>query len=284
MISSSTAAEAGHDNREGLMPEQNSFPTEVDHTRPNPARIYDYGLGGHHNFAADRDQFEKLLEVDPDARLVVSANRAFLRRAVRYCLRQGITQFLDLGSGIPTVGNVHEAAHQLNPRARVVYVDNEPIAVAHTRRLLRENDNAEIVQADLRDPEAILRAPETQRLLDLSKPVGLMMVAVLHWVPSADVAGLLSRYREVLAPGSYLAISHLTSEHLPEQMGEVEDVFAETTEPVVYRPRSEAAKLFEGFELVPPGVVYTSQWQSEPYEMVEPPERTKIWAAVGRKL
>ncbi|GAA2779485.1 SAM-dependent methyltransferase [Saccharopolyspora taberi] len=261
------------------MPEPDSSNSDL----PNPARIYDYGLGGHHNFQADREQFEKLLEVDPDARLVVSSNRAFLRRAVQYCLRQGITQFLDLGSGIPTVGNVHEAAHQLNPSARVVYVDNEPVAVAHTRRLLRENPNAAIVQADLRDPEAIFEAPETRRLLDLSQPVALMMVAVLHWVPDAGVAELLERYRSRLAPGSFLAISHLTSEHLPEQMHDVEEVFAETSEPVTYRPRSQADALFEGFELVPPGVVYTSEWRSEPHEVVHPPERTKIWAAVGRK-
>ncbi|GAA4866682.1 SAM-dependent methyltransferase [Saccharopolyspora cebuensis] len=254
----------------------------VNHRVANPARIYDYGLGGDHNFAADRERFEMLEQVDPDARLVVSANRGFLRRAVRYCMQQGITQFLDLGSGVPTVGNVHEAAHQIDPSVRVVYVDNEPVAAAHTRRLLRGLDNTAIVEEDLRNPEAIMSAPETRELLDFSKPVGLMMVAVLHWVADADVAGLLARYRSFLAPGSMLAISHLTDEHLPEQMGQVGEVFDETTEPVTYRPQSQADLLFEGCDLVSPGVVYTTEWRSEPHEAVHPPERAKIWAAVGR--
>lgn len=255
---------------------------EVDTSLPNPARIYDYGLGGDHNFASDREAFHKLLEVDPDSRTVVRSNRAFLRRAVRFCLERGITQFLDLGSGVPTVGNVHDAAHEMNPDARVVYVDNEPIAAAHTRRLLQDQPNTAIIQEDLRDPEAVLNAPETTELLDFSQPVGLMMAAVLHWVGD-DVTDLLARYRRALAPGSALAISHLTDEDLPEQMRKVEAIFDETSVPVTYRPRSQASELFTGFDIVEPGAVYCSEWRSEPHESLAEPERTKIWAAVGIK-
>ncbi|MEV4729645.1 SAM-dependent methyltransferase [Saccharopolyspora sp. NPDC049426] len=255
---------------------------EVNISLPNPARIYDYGLGGDHNFASDREAFHKLLEVDPDARTVVRSNRAFLRRAVRFCLERGITQFLDLGSGVPTVGNVHDAAHEMNPDARVVYVDNEPIAAAHTRRLLQDQPNTAIIEEDLRDPEAVLNAPETAGLLDFSQPVALMMAAVLHWVGD-DVTDLLARYRRGLVPGSALAISHLTDEDLPEQMREVEAIFDETSVPVTYRPRAQASELFTGFDIVEPGAVYCSEWRSEPHETLAEPERTKIWAAVGIK-
>lgn len=235
---------------------------EVDISLPNPARIYDYGLGGDHNFASDREAFHKLLEVDPDSRTVVRSNRAFLRRAVRFCLERGITQFLDLGSGVPTVGNVHDAAH--------------------TRRLLQDQPNTAIIQEDLRDPEAVLNAPETTELLDFSQPVGLMTAAVLHWVGD-DVTDLLARYRRALAPGSALAISHLTDEDLPEQMRKVEAIFDETSVPVTYRPRSQASELFTGFDIVEPGAVYRSEWRAEPHETLAEPERTKIWAAVGIK-
>ncbi|WP_406691136.1 SAM-dependent methyltransferase [Saccharopolyspora sp. ID03-671] len=255
---------------------------EVDVSLPNPARIYDYGLGGDHNFAADREAFHQLLEVDPDSRTVVRSNRAFLRRAVRFCLDRGITRFLDLGSGVPTVGNVHEAAHEMNPRARVVYVDNEPVAAAQTRRLLQDQPNTAIIEADLRDTDAVLTAPETAELLDFSEPVALVMASVLHWVGD-DVADLLDRYRRVLVPGSALVISHLTDEDLPEQMRRVEAIFDETSAPVTYRPRSRAAELFTGFDIVEPGAVYCSEWRAEPHERLAEPERSKIWAAVGIK-
>lgn len=255
---------------------------EVDDVLPNPARIYDYGLGGSHNFAGDREQFHKLLEVDPDARTVVRSNRGFLRRAVRFCLEQGLSQFLDLGSGVPTVGNVHEAAHEMNPEARVVYVDNEPIAAAHTRRLLANQPNVGVVQEDLSDPAAVLNAPETVRLLDFSRPVGLVMASVLHWVGD-DVDDLLARYRDVLVPGSALVLSHLTDEDLPEQMRKVEEIFDETSAPVTYRPRSRAGELFTGFDIVEPGVVYCSEWRAESHESLAESWRSKIWAAVGIK-
>ena len=254
----------------------------VDVTTANPARIYDCGLGGYNNFQVDREQFDKLLEIDPDARLVVQSNRGFLRRAVRFCVEQGVRQFLDLGSGIPTVGNVHQAAHEMDPGAHVVYVDNEPIAAAQTRRLLADQPNAEIVQRDMRDVEGILQAEETRRLLDFSRPVGLIMASVLHWVHD-DVTELLRAYSGALAPGSYLAISHLTDEACPEQMQQVGGVFDETTEPVTYRRTAVADELFAGFDIVEPGVVWTPEWRVDERERVANPERAKIWAAVGRK-
>ncbi|MFC7344992.1 SAM-dependent methyltransferase [Saccharopolyspora griseoalba] len=263
-------------------PTANASGSEVDEVLPNPARIYDYGLGGSRNFAGDREAFHKLLEVDPDARTVVRSNRAFLRRAVRSCLERGIGQFLDLGSGVPTVGNVHEAAREMNPGAHVVYVDDEPVAAAHTRRLLADQPNAGIVEEDLRAPDAVLGAAETRRLLDFSQPVALVMASVLHWVGD-DVGQLLARYREALVPGSALVISHLTDEDLHEQMRQVEAIFDETSAPVTYRRRSRAAELFAGFDIVDPGVVYCSEWRAEPHESLAEPERTKIWAAVGVK-
>ena len=201
------------------------LPRGADLTRSSASRVYDYGLGGSHNFAADRDLAERFLAALPSARHVARLNRAFLRRAVHYCMRQGIDQFLDLGSGIPTVGNVHEAAHQLDPRARVVYVDNEPVAVAHTRQLLRGDARAEVVQADVRDPSAVLDSEAARRLLDFSRPVALLAVAALHYLGrDEDVPGLLARYRAELASGSLLAISHTTDEHDPEGSARIREL------------------------------------------------------------
>ena len=176
------------------MPESTDWrpPPGVDVNVPSAARIYDYSLGGAHNFAADRAAAHELFQAYPDAPLVGRANRAFLQRAVRFCYQRGITQFLDLGSGIPTVGNVHETAQELDPACRVVYVDNEPVAVAHTLQLLEGVPNAAIVHADIRDVDAVLGAPQTKSLLDFHAPIALMMVAVLHYIsPEDDISGLI---------------------------------------------------------------------------------------------
>ena len=260
-------------------------PPGVDVNVPSAARIYDYSLGGAHNTAADRAAAEELFRVYPDAPLVGRANRAFLQRAVRFCYQQGITQFLDLGSGIPTVGNVHEAAHELDPGCRVVYVDNEPVAVAHTLQLLESVPNATIVQADIRDVDAVLNAPQTRELLDFSKPVALMMVAVLHYLsPYDDPGGLVARYTSALAPGSLLAISHTTEDPRPEVAAAIRAVFDKTPTPVTHRTREEVTALFNGLELVEPGVGWTPQWRpddpSEP--LYDAPERSATFAGVAR--
>ncbi len=188
--------------------------------RPNAARIYDYLLGGDQNFTADRAAAEHVLDNYPDAALAARANRAFLRRAVAVLAGQGIDQFLDIGSGLPTVGNVHEVARRVNPRARVVYVDNDPVAVRYSRELLAEEGEGArgvaAIEADLRDPAAILDHPETRRLLDLRRPLGLLLVAVLHFVPDdAEARRALCAFREIIAPGSYVVISHATLDGLP---------------------------------------------------------------------
>jgi hypothetical protein len=256
----------------------------LDVDRPNAARMYDYALGGSHNFPADRAAAEELYRVYPDAPLVGQANRAFLQRAVRYCTEQGICQFLDIGSGIATVGNVHETAHRLDPACRVVYVDNDPVAVGTTRRLLADQPNAAIVHADLREVDAVLAAAETRRLLDFDQPLALLMVAVLHYVPVEDDAlSIVGRYKSVLQPGSLLVVSHTTWDPRPEVAAAIRRVFDENGIIVAHRSRDEVAALFAGMELIEPGVVWTPQWHpvddSEPF--YDTPGRSATYAAVG---
>ena len=269
------------------MPESTDWrpPPGVDVNVPSAARIYDYSLGGAHNFAADRAAAHELFQAYPDAPLVGRANRAFLQRAVRFCYQRGITQFLDLGSGIPTVGNVHETAQELDPACRVVYVDNEPVAVAHTLQLLEGVPNAAIVHADIRDVDAVLGAPQTKILLDFHAPIALMMVAVLHYIsPEDDISGLMARYTSALAPDSLVVISHTTEDPRPEVAAAIRAVFDKTPTPVTHRSREEVIALFDGLELLEPGVVWTPQWRpddsSEP--LYDHPERSATFAGVGR--
>jgi hypothetical protein len=260
-------------------------PVEIDVDQPSASRIYDDALGGAHNFAADRAAADYFFSVFPDGRGVAQSNRAFLQRAVRYCLSTGITQFLDLGSGIPTVGNVHEIAQQADPASRVVYVDNEPIAVASTHHLLAGVPNVAIVDADLRDVDTVLSAPETRELLDFTKPIGLMMVAVLHYVEKEDdAAAVVGRYLETLVPGSVLVVSHTTEDPRPEVAEIIRSTFAQTATPVVHRDRDEVAALFTGLELVEPGVVWAPEWR--PVDATGPlhdrPSHSDTYVAVGR--
>jgi SAM-dependent methyltransferase len=257
----------------------------LDVDRPNAARMYDYSLGGSHNFPADRAAAEALFRAYPDAPLVGQANRAFLRRVVHYCSSQGLGQFLDIGSGIATVGNVHEIAHRIDPASRVVYVDNDSVAVGTTRQMLAKVPNAAIVHADLRAVDAVLLAPEVRRLLDFSRPLALLMVAVLHYVPvEDDVLGIVRRYQSVLAPGSLFVVSHTTWDPRPEVAAAIRRVFDENGLVVAHRSRDEVAALFAGLDLVEPGVVWTPQWH--PLDDTEPffatPGRSATYAAVGR--
>jgi S-adenosyl methyltransferase len=184
-------------------------PASVDVTVPNAARVYDYALGGYHNFAADREFMQRAEVSWPGLGLLAHANRAYLGRVVRFLVDAGIKQFLDIGSGIPTVGNVHEVAQPIAPGVRVVYVDIDPVAVAHGQEMLAGNPDADAVQADIRRPDEVLDHPVVQELLDFSEPIGLLLIAVLHFVPDADdPAGILAGLRSRLAPGSYVAISH----------------------------------------------------------------------------
>jgi S-adenosyl methyltransferase len=263
----------------------NWMPADLDVDRPNAARIYDYFLGGSHNLAADREVARQIIELVPDVPLIAQANRAFLRRAVRYCVEAGIRQFLDLGSGIPTVGNVHEVAQRVAPDCRVVYVDIEPVAVAHSRVLLTGNSRVEVLQADVRDPDRILTDPKLHAMIDLSQPVGLLMVSVLPFIPDSDEpAKMVARYRDTVASGSYLAVSHGSSEARPNDVEKVHQFYRKTPTPVVVRSREEIQNLFEGFELVDPGLVYVQEWRPDWLGGVdEHPERTGLFVAVGRK-
>lgn len=259
-------------------------PESIDISTPSVARSYDYLLGGSHNFAADREHAQRVIAAMPDARLQVQENRAFLYRAVRLMVDAGVRQFLDIGSGIPTVGNVHQIAQQAAPDSRVVYVDIDPIAVAHSAQILAGNDRATIIREDLRHPEAILDHPRTRELLDFDQPVGLLLVAILHAIPDQDdPAGIVARLRGRLAPGSYLAIGHGTADSRPTEMGEVAHLTRQTTTPITLRTRPEVERFFAGVDLIEPGVVWAPLWRPEsPDDVDEHPERASNLVGVGR--
>ncbi|MGH4009736.1 MAG: SAM-dependent methyltransferase [Pseudonocardiaceae bacterium] len=261
-------------------------PHGVDVTVPNAARVYDYMLDGAHNFAADREMANKIQQVLPEARDGVRVNRSFLRRVVLFMVDSGIRQFLDIGSGIPTVGNVHEIAQQADPECRIVYVDKEPVAVAHSELLLQGNDRAAVVQANLRDVEGILDHPQTKNLLDLDQPVGLLMLLLLHFVPDSwDPVGILARYRDRLAPGSYLALSHGTADGNVAGRTEAVQFYQNTPEPLYLRSHEEVLRLFTGLELVEPGLVGCAFWRpSGPGDTSDSAEmNTILYGGVGRK-
>jgi hypothetical protein len=266
------------------MTEAGPAPEEGETDRPSVARVYDFFLGGHHHYAADRDLGRQLMQVEPNARMIVRENRSFLSRAVRYLLDAGIRQFLDLGSGIPAQENVHEIAQRHDPEARIVYVDNDQGAVAHSKHLLRGNPLASVINAELRDPSAVLRHPEVRRLLDFSQPVGLLMVAVLHFVPgSADPAGIVAKLAGSLVPGSYLAISHATHDAAPGVAAKVRDLFNKNAaSPAHTRSREEILRFFAGFELVEPGLVYLPRWRQDGV-VPENPDRAWLYAGLARK-
>ena len=260
---------------------------EADPERPSAARIYDYLLGGFYNFDVDRAAAQRITEVLPEMPLFMRANRAFLRRVVRFFADQGIDQFLDLGSGIPTVGNVHEIAQRANPSASVVYVDNEPIAVTHSRTILQDNPKATVIQADIRQPEVILGHPETQRLLDFNKPTAVLLLSVLLFVTDDEEAYRVVRsVRDALVPGSFIAISHPTSDETPpEQTEKAERLYAAIGAPVRVRSYNEVERFFEGLELLEPGLVHIPLWRPEgPDDLfLENPELSGYYGGIGRK-
>jgi hypothetical protein len=260
-------------------------PEGVDLSTPSVARAYDYALGGAHSFAVDRQWFRAFEAVLPEARLIFRANRAFLHRAVRFMVEAGIRQFLDLGSGIPTVGNVHEIAQHAAPAARVVYVDIDPVAVAHSRLILAGNDRAAAIHEDARHAGAILDHPDTRALLDFDQPVGLILAAIVHAIPDEDDPyGVMTRLRDGLAPGSYVAISHATADGRPTEARAAERVTKQTNTPGTLRTRAEIMRFFTGLDLVEPGLVWTPQWRPDrPEDVDDHPERLVTYAGVGRK-
>jgi hypothetical protein len=241
---------------------------QIDTSRPHPARIYDYALGGKNHFAADREIAEKAWAAMPAARTGARENRSFLGRVVR-CLaaEAGIRQFLDIGTGLPSTSNVHEVAQSVAPESRVVYVDSDPLVLAHARALLtsRPEGRTDYIQADLRDPTGILRDPVVREVIDFTRPVALMLVAILHFVQDDDdPAAVIKALVEALPAGSFLAASHLTGEYDREGWATIESDYRTAGMPAQWRDSDEFARLaFSGLELIPPGVVLVSDWRPE---------------------
>ncbi|MEU8760269.1 SAM-dependent methyltransferase [Streptomyces sp. NPDC048659] len=261
-------------------------PPGIDISVPSVSRMYDFYLGGSHNFEVDREAARKAMEFVPGLPKIMQANRAFMRRAVRYAVDAGVTQFLDIGSGIPTFGNVHEVAQAASEAARVVYVDHDPVAVAHSRAVLAGDDRSAVLAADLRKPAEILDSPEVARLLDLERPVALLLVAVLHFLEDAeDPAALVAELLAGLAPGSLLILTHASYEGIPlppERAGGTVGVYRDIRNPLVMRSREEIARFFDGTELVAPGLVSMPHWRADAPAEEEDPYAFSGFAGVGR--
>jgi SAM-dependent methyltransferase len=261
-------------------------PGGIDTATPNVARIYDYLLGGKDNFAADREAARQLIEAIPDVAAIARDNRSFLGRVVRYLVTEaGIRQFLDLGGGLPTQANVHELAQGVAPETRVVYVDIDPVVASHGRALLASGDQVGMVLGDLRDPASILHHPDVTRLLDLTRPAAVLCTSTLHFIADeADPHKVIAEYRDHLAPGSCLAISHGTLEEDPEgEGGKAEGVYRQASSQLHVRPLPEVLRFFDGFELVDPGLTWITEWRPEPG--TAPTGRPhSMRGGVGRKL
>jgi SAM-dependent methyltransferase len=244
------------------MPESPALDPKV----PNVARMYDYMLGGKENYASDRAAVEKLIELEPAVPRFARLNRDFLGRAVRFVASQGVRQFLDVGAGLPTQDSVHEVARAVNPDVRTVYVDNDPVVLAHARALLGDSEQVAVVPGDVRDAAGILGNPEVTRLLDVSRPIGVLLVAVMHFVrDSEDPERVVAAFRDALAPGSYLILSHGTAHGAPPDVvaasRAARQVYDNATAQIAYREPAEVSPLLDGFSLVEPGLVHISQWR-----------------------
>jgi hypothetical protein len=253
-------------------------PAGIDATVPTAARMYDYWLGGHDNFAADRIAALKVAETSPEVPLVAKANRAFLGRAVRYLAGEaGIRQFLDLGTGLPTKGNVHQIAQAITPGAHVVYVDNDPMVFAHARAL-KTGDGTAVIHADLRDPDTILSHPETRRLIDFSQPLAILFVSVLHFVPDPGAHEAVAAFASAAAPGSHVVLSHGYHNQDPQASATTTTVYASTANPVTQRTPEEILTFLDGLEILGPGLVPVQQWRpDEP----GPSALSKAWILGG---
>jgi O-methyltransferase involved in polyketide biosynthesis len=255
------------------------------------ARMYDYYLGGIHNFPADQEAARKVIAQFPFIPEGARANRAFLRRAVRQLTDAGVRQFLDIGSGIPTQGNVHEIAQDAAPDARVVYVDIDPVAVAESQEILAGNELAVAIRGDLREPRAILDHPRTRKMLDFEQPIALLLAAILHFFPDdAEAYGVVVQLVDALPPGSYLLVTHAATESFAsasENVKVIQDVYKrQTTTQSKLRTRAETERFFAGLELLDPGVVWLPEWRPDPTEpdrFAGRPERSCGWAGVARK-
>jgi len=274
------------------MAEAEQVPAGVDPTRPSPARMYDYMLGGTRNLQVDRDATARFLAQFPDLLDAASANRGFLRRAARLMAHtHGIRQFIDIGSGLPTQNNTHETVHQVAPDARVVYVDVDPMVALYARELLTDDGKTAVIQADLRDPDSVLGHPELRRLIDFSQPAGLLMTAVLQFVADgSDPWGLVARYLRAVPAGSYLALSHITGDMLSARSVRTGvEIYERATESAYPRTKAEILRFFDGLELVPPypgaepGLANVGQWGAEDPAAANSDGAQAFYCGVARK-
>ncbi|MEU9782733.1 SAM-dependent methyltransferase [Streptomyces phaeochromogenes] len=254
---------------------------EIDTSRPHPARIYDYLLGGKDNYEVDRRAGDALAAVAPEVRIGLRANRAFLRRAVRYVVGSGVRQILDIGTGLPTSPNVHEIAREVTPDVRVAHVDNDPIVSAHAGALLSGSGVNSVVLADLRDPRAIVDHPDVRRVIDFDEPVAVLLVAVIHFLTDAEKPGrIVATLRDALPAGSFLVLSHATGDFADRS--DAQAVYSKATATLNLRSRAEVERLFDGFELVEPGLAQAPFWRPD----TPPPARSGeigFYGGVARK-
>jgi S-adenosyl methyltransferase len=274
------------------MNEDARIPPGVDPAKPAPARIYDYLLSGENNFQSDRDAARRIMALVPEIRDCAWANRGFHQRAARWIAGRGVSQFVDIGSGLPTVGNTHDVVRSVNTNCRVVYVDNDPMVRAQSAQLLNGTPGVKVILGDLRDPGHVLADPQLRALIDFSQPVGLLMTAVMHFVADdSDPWGLMRQYLAALAPGSYLALSHLTSDHKPPRaVRQFCRVFARATEQVHFRSRPDVERLFAGMQLVssrdpevPGHLCYVGDWEAEDADMADSDGSRWLYCGVARR-
>ncbi|MEV4313545.1 SAM-dependent methyltransferase [Actinocrispum sp. NPDC049592] len=245
--------------------QEERLPLDVDESRPSAARIYDYFLGGKDNFACDRAVADQLMRIAPETPAMARASRAFLGRAVRFIAEQGVRQFIDIGTGLPTRSNVHEIAQAVAPSTRVVYVDNDPAVLAHARALLDDNPQTAVVEADLRDPARLLNDPDLERLIDFGRPVGLIMVGIVYFLTEVDRPFDVVRIlRDALPSGSYLAMTHVVADDRLAQLGQAQELYRSFTKQTGtgLRSRDEVTAFFHGLDLVEPGLVPTQNWRN----------------------
>ncbi|WP_405591237.1 SAM-dependent methyltransferase [Streptomyces sp. NBC_01190] len=254
---------------------------EIDTSRPHPARIYDYLLGGKDNYEVDREAGNQLAYAAPEVRIGVRANRAFLQRAVRYVVGTGVRQILDIGTGLPTSPNVHEIAEEVAPDVRIAYVDNDPIVNTYANALLSRTGETSIVLADLRDPRAIVEHPDVRKVIDFDEPVALLLVAILHFLTDAeDPARVVAGLRDALPAGSFLVLSHATGDFADRS--EAKAVYNKATATLNLRSRAEVERFFDGFELIEPGLAQAPFWRPD----TPPPPRSAeigFYGGVARK-
>lgn len=277
-------------------------PQSADLTKPSVARVYDWYLGGKANWAIDREFGQHVINEYPLLRPIAISNRLFLHRAVRHLVARGVHQFIDIGSGVPTMGNTHSVADEVEPGSKVVYVDHEPVAVAHSQVLLEKHGDPErhaAINADFRNPERLWQRAIETGVLDLEQPIAILLIAVLHvQQPGPDgediSSQVMKRYRELLPPGSYLALSHLTDDGVPAELDEqlvgIKRMYDNSSSPVIWRSQQQIRELFGDFEMLEPGMAWTTDWHPEDRSPNFSPEldfsesgQAAIWAGVGRK-